>query len=237
MNLRRRVYALLNLGRDNNERRSTNPIDWRILTSLKRSLPRRNWVVFFVEINEGDDNNERRLIRSRFPGARLLGANVREPIMVSPDLAQHVDDVKVQWVPDTAVKHWTPMRSILRVRMDNGETLFGAHYAAGANGQGSRPQKYRGPLQASWDNLYAADVEAEEREHALGRDVTWMKDANAYDLATFPQRPGQRTIVHERTDWGRVWAAAGREARFRRLESVDIALDSHNILRMQGNYR
>lgn len=236
-----KTYGLFNLGRDDKPG-STNKVDLRILRLVKSKMPKKRWVLFFVEINEGDDNNERGLIRQVWPGSRLLdhedpGHNVREPILLSPDLAETVTDVRVFWVPNTAVEHWSPQRSVLRVRLDDGETLMAAHFAAGAHGQGDRPDRAKGPLNDSWDALDRVHRMLEVAEHERGRDVTWMEDRNAYTKARVPDLPGQHTVVHERTDWGKVWAAKNHSAKFMALPETDIGLDSHKLLRQRGTYK
>jgi hypothetical protein len=227
------TYGLVNLGRDD-EPGSTTRIDLRILHIVKEKMPSKRAVVFFVEINEGDDNDEKALIRRVFPNWQLRLASTREPILLSPDWAQCQE--RVRWVGDTAVEHWSPVRSVGRVFLPDNETLFSAHYAAGANGQGDRPSWARGPLQTSWDNLDRVHKQLEQVEYRRGRNVSLMEDRNAYTVKVVRPIPGQRTVVHERTDWGMVRPAEGNRSRFRALAPTRLGLDSHFLLRMQGTY-
>ena len=48
--------------------------------------------------------------------------------------------------------------------------------------------------------------------------------------------PGEDLVVHERTDYGFAYAAAGRAARFREGRSGRAGLDSHGIHTMHGSY-
>jgi hypothetical protein len=236
-----KTYGLVNLGRDKKPG-STSRVDERVLRLVKSKMPKRRWVLYLVEINEGDDNNERALIRKVWPDARLCdrgrdGRVVREPILLSPDLADTVESVRVAWVPDTGVRKWSPQRSIMRVFLDDGEVLEAAHYAAGANGQGSRPNWARGPLDRSWSALDRVHARGDLVMHRGGRNITWMQDRNAYTKMLVPDLGSQRTIVHHRTDWGKVWPAQGHRAIFESLPSVPLGLDSHGLLRMRGTYK
>lgn len=231
-----KTYALLNLGRDKDPDTSTRRIDRDILTKVRNNVPDRRAVIFFCEINEGDDNNELALIREMF-GAdfRIYGAETREPIAVSRDIEKGIE--RVRWIAGTGVPKWSPKRSLLTVDLGD-EVLIGCHRAAGANGQGSRPAWARPLLQFSWNRTARVQARVQKCLHAKARHVTWMQDVNHYNLPLVGIGDDrEQTIVHRATDWGRVWAADGSRARFEALPVVDIGLDSHDLLRMRGGYQ
>ncbi|HEY9473057.1 MAG TPA: hypothetical protein VIS06_04290 [Mycobacteriales bacterium] len=230
-----RHYGLLNLGRDKNPNRSTQRIDRAALRKLRDALggpTATNAVAFLVEINEGDDNDELALAKDVFgKGWACYGESTHEPIFLTRDLASDAI-ARVTWVPDSAVPKWSPRRSVLEVRIP-GETFIAVHPAAGPHTDGDRPEWARGPLRKSWDNTHAAHLKAKRRAHADGDNVTEMCDLNHYDL---PGLPGEVTVVHHRTDYGRAWPARGQVARFRAGKTYPVGIDSHRIVLMHGTY-
>lgn len=231
-----RHYALGNIGRDKNLRKSSRPLDLHALRALRNSVPPEKSAVFLSEINEGDDNDELALVRKIFPKWRIYGRKTREPILLSPD--QPKAKSRVIWVPKSAVTKWSPARSILIVNLaDEDTSLVTSHPAAGANGQGDRPSTVRRPLQVSWNNTIGRRNIVKRNLHRRGRNVVEMLDANAYDLQTLPLMPGEEVVVHDATDWGRVWAAKGYEAEFRKGRSVPFNVDSHDGLVMHGSFK
>jgi hypothetical protein len=228
-----RHFGLLNLGRDKSETRSTQGIDRDALIKLRDALGEKQAAAFLVEINEGDDDDELALAREVFDGWHLYGRTTHEPILLSPD--QPRAKARVLWVPDSAVPHWSPRRSVLEVELaDEPETLVAVHYAAGPHTAGDRPAWARVPLAKSWDNAHLLHMQRKRRAHRLGRNVTEMIDANHYSLRGLA---GESTVVHHRTDYGRAYPADGYAARFRAGETVAISLDSHGIHTMHGTYR
>lgn len=231
-----RNYGLLNLGRDKRPG-STDRVDRDALEALLDLVGDEQAAVFGVEINEGDDNNEFALFRQVFRGwtayAGPPGGHVREPIFLSPD--QPPARWHVVWVPDTAVEHWSPQRSVLKVHLaDEPETLVACHNAAGPHTAGDRPARYRKPLAVSWDRSNAARLRAKQALHRADRNVTEMSDLNHYHLTGLP---GEVTVLHERTDYGFAYAAKGHEARFKAGRSSNAGLDSHGIHTMHGTYK
>jgi hypothetical protein len=227
-----RTYGFLNLGRDKNPNKSTWRIDHMALTLLRDAIGETNAVAFLCEINEGDDNDEMTLLRDTFTGWRCFGHNTREPIVVSPDIAQGAT-ASVEWVSLTSVKHWSPQRSIQRVDLADGETLVGYHPPAGPYTPGTRPAWAQVPLRLSWHRTNSRGLAAKRDAHQAGRNVTSMCDLNRYDLTPLP---GEVEVVHERTDHGWAWAAKGSRAVFRQGESIRVGLDSHQIHTMRGRY-
>lgn len=156
--------------------------------------------------------------------------------MLSPD--QPRAHAHLLWVPNTAVKKWSPRRSVLVVNLaDEDTSVVTSHPAAGANGQGSRPSHARGPLQDSWDAVIDARSRLKRRLHKRGRNVVEMLDANAYDLKTLPLERGEKVVVHDATDWGRVWAANGYVPKFRKGRPIPFNIDSHDGLVMHGSFK
>lgn len=230
--IQRRTYGLFNMGR--RKRGSTAKLDRTMLRRVKDSMPDENAVVFWVEVNEGDDNNELDLIESMFPKWRLMCRSTREPIMVSPDLAEQVKRINVNWLEGTAVRRWSPKRSINSVVLNDGEVLRGYHPPAGPYTVGKRPLWARPLLKRSWDKVHTAAMVGNRRSHEAGLNVTDMFDANHY---TYPlDGGGQQEIIHQRTDYGRAWAAEGFVADFRALSPVEMGIDSHDLQRMVGRY-
>lgn len=231
-----RHYGFGNVGRDKNVKRSSLKLDLDALRGLRDALPEEQSALFLCEINEGDDNNEYKAIREVFPGWKIYGRSTREPILLSPE--QPKARARVVWVPDSSVEKWSPRRSVLLVHLSDEETtLVGSHPAAGANGQGDRPRHVRGPLQTSWDNTIQKRNKLKRANHRRGRNVVEMLDANAYDLRTLPLMPGEKVVVHDATDWGRVWSADGYGANFRKGRKVPFNIDSHDGLVMHGSFK
>lgn len=232
-----RHYGLLNLGRDKNPKRSTDRIDRDALTQLRDLVGGRQAAVFGVEINEGDDNNELALFRKVFHGwtvyAGPAGRRVREPILLSPD--QPPARWHIKWVPGTAVEHWSPPRSVLRVDLaDEPESLVACHNAAGPHTAGDRPARYRKPLADSWARSNRARLLTKRAVHRARRNVTELADLNHYHLEGLP---GEDTVFHERTDYGFAYPAPGYVAAFHNGGSWPAGLDSHGIHTMHGTYR
>lgn len=214
----------------------TTRVDQDALHALHASLPNEDAVVFLCEINEGDDDNEMALVREAFKGwtlyAGTAGQQVREPILTSPDIPKC--RARVTWVPDTAVRNWSPPRSLLTVhRLDRPESYLAMHYPAGAHGQGTRPSWAVPLLDHGWDVCRETHRRHELMLHSRGRDVVYMMDANDYALHLIV---GEETVVHEHTDWGRVLPAGGSQPRFRSLPAVPFHIDSHDGQRMRGTF-
>jgi hypothetical protein len=229
-----RNYGLLNLGRDKKPG-STQRIDRAALVKLRDALggpDAKNAAAFLVEINEGDDNNELALALDVFKGWRCFGEHTHEPIFTTQDIGHHAL-ATVEWVPDTAVQHWSPQRSVLRVELHDHEVLVATHPAAGPHTAAPRPEDAQGPLEVSWDNTQAKHLQVKRRMHAAGRPVTEMCDLNHYSL---PGLPGETTVLHHRTDYGRAWPAKGYQARFRAGKEIRVGIDSHGIQIMHGTY-
>lgn len=231
-----RHYAFGNVGRDKSERSSSRRLDVDALKGLRSKVDNEHSAVFLCEINEGDDNNEMELVRDMFPDWHLYGRETREPILLSPDQPKALS--RVVWIPNSGVEHWSPPRSVLVVHLvDEHTTFLGLHPAAGANGQGDRPAHARNDLQRSWNHTIAKRDEMKRNLHKRGRNVVEMFDSNAYDLKTLPLMTGEKVIVHDATDWGRVWAAKSYEADFRKGASVPFNIDSHDGLTMHGTFK
>ncbi len=231
-----RHFAFGNVGRDKNLARSSRHLDVDALSRLRNKIGNDDAAVFLCEINEGDDNNEIDVIRDIFPNWRLYGSKTREPILLSPD--QPKATPRVVWVDDTAVEKWSPRRSVLALHLGDEETtLVGLHPAAGANGQGDRPAHVRDDLQRSWNKTIAKRNMIKRNLHRRGRNVVEFFDANAYNLNTLPLMEGEKVVVHDATDWGRVWAAKGYKADFRKGASVPFNIDSHDGLTMHGTFK
>lgn len=229
-------YFFGNLGRDKNVNKSSRGLDLHALRGLRRRATNKHTAIFLCEINEGDDNNELELVRKIFPDWKIYGAKTREPILLSPD--QPKAKARVVEVPDSAVKLWSPTRHVTVVHLaDEPVSLVGVHPAAGANGQGDRPVSVRGELQTSWDNAIRKRNAIKRGLHKRGRNVVEMLDANAYNLNTLPLMPGEKVVVHDATDWGRVWAAEGYAPRFRPGKPIPFRIDSHDGLVMHGNFK
>lgn len=229
-----RHYAFGNIGRDKGPK-SSNVVDLDALRAIKNEVPDEECAIQWAEIREGDDNNELGLIHKTFPGWHIYGASTREPIILSPDQPKATS--QIYWVQNSAVRQWSPRRSILVVNLaDEPESLIGVHPAAGANGQGDRPRWAIPLLQTSWDLTIDKRNKIKRRLHARGRNVTEMADLNAYDLKTVPLMPGEHVVWHDQTDWGRVWPAVAFEAHFHNGGTVDFKIDSHDGHLMWGRY-
>lgn len=230
-----RHYALGNIGRDKGPK-SSNRIDLDALLALRVNIPDEQSAIFLCEINEGDDNNEMALVRTTFKGWRVYGAKTREPILLSPDQPRAKSNT--YWVKDSAVRKWSPIRSVLVVHLaDEPESLIGCHPCAGANGQGDRPSWARGPLQTSWDNTIDKMNSIKKRLHLRGRDVTTMIDSNTYDNKTYKLLPNERQVWRDATDVGRVYPALGSKPWFVDGGKVDFKIDSHDGHLMHGRYK
>lgn len=229
-----RHYAFGNIGRRKGPQ-STNVIDMDALMALRVNVPNEETAIFLCEINEGDKNNELKLVQTAFKGWRIYCRRTREPILLSPD--QPKAKSRVLWVPNSAVEHWSPRRSVNIVHLaDEPESLVGGHPAAGANGQGTRPKKYLGPLQVSWDNWNHKFKQVKTRLHKRGRNVTSMLDYNAYNRDVFRLLPGEQVVWNDATDWGLVFPAENQLARFHDGGKVDFKIDSHDGHTMWGRY-
>lgn len=229
-----RHYAFGNIGREKGPK-SSNKIDMDALMALRVNVPDEEAAIFLCEINEGDDNNELKLVQTAFKGWRIYGKKTREPILLSPD--QPKAKSRTIWVPNTAVRAWSPPRSVLIVNLeDEPETLLGYHPAAGANGQGDRPAWAREPLQVSFDNLMDKVVKVKHMLHRRGRNVSSRVDGNAYDKKTARVLTGERVIWNDGTDWGLAYPAPGCVARFHDAGKVDFRIDSHDGHTDWGRY-
>lgn len=226
-----RHYGLLNDGRDKKPG-STERIDRRALVNLRDALGEKQAAAFLCEINEGDDNDEMAEAIDVFDGWTIYGRTTREPVFLSPD--QPRAEARLTWVEGSAVQHWSPRRSVLEINLaDTPETLLATHPAAGPHTPQPRPDWADPLLLTSWDNTVALHVKRKRQAHRRGRNVTWMADMNHHDL---PALPGEITVVHHWTDYGRAYPAAGWEARFREGEAIKVGLDSHQIHIMHGTY-
>jgi hypothetical protein len=230
-----RNYGLLNLGRDKKPG-TTARIDAAAIEEWLHLVGDVQAALFGVEFNEGDDDNElviaRRVLKGWTVYAGPPGHQVREPIFLSPD--QPPARWHVKWVPGTAVEHWSPQRSVLRVDLaDEPESLVACHNAAGPHTAGDRPKRYRQPLEQSWNASNRARVLTKRALHRAGRNVTELADLNHYSL---PGLPGEVTVFHERTDYGFAYAAPGHRAAFHSGGSWPVGLDSHGIHTMHGTY-
>jgi hypothetical protein len=231
-----RHYAFGNVGRDKNLQRSSKHLDTEALSRVRARIGNKSACVILSEINEGDDNNEIELIQRIFEGWRIYGRSTREPILLSPD--QPKATARVVWVPNSAVERWSPRRSVLVVHLgDENTSIVTSHPAAGANGQGDRPRDARQPLQDSWNLTIARRNMIKRNLHKRGRNVVEMLDANAYDLDTLPLMKGEKVVVHDATDWGRVWAAEGYRPEFRKGAAIPFNIDSHDGLTMHGTFK
>jgi hypothetical protein len=200
-------------------------VDKDALAALFDAMPAERWAVLLCEINEGDDNNELALAKRLAPkGSRFYCQRSREPIVLSPDFARARS--RVVWVPDTAVKKWSPPRSINLVHLPGeNTTLIGAHPAAGAY-HGDRPATAKRLLVKSWDKTFATHRLIEESLHARGRHVVWAIDYNRVNLP--PVVTGEREVFADVTDHGRVLPADGWHAETKYLGRVDFRVDSHD---------
>lgn len=229
-----RTYALFNLGR--RKQGSTVKLDRTMIRRIKDALPEDNAVIFWAEVNEGDDNDELVMIREMLPRwTHCVGDEdkpTREPISLSPDI--EVKREHLRWLAETGVRRWSPQRSLLSVVLADGEVLRSWHPPAGPHTVASRPLWARKPLRRSFNVVRQAASEANRATHDAGKPVTYMVDANHY---TYPMDgPGQIQVVHQRTDYGRAWAPEGSRAIFRALSPVEMGIDSHDLLRMVGRY-
>lgn len=231
-----RHFGLINLGRDQRPG-STDRIDERIVEEALELVGDKQAVIFGCEVNEGDDNNELAIFRKVLKGwamyAGPVGKRVREPIFLSPD--QPKARASITWVPHTAVPHWSPQRSVLRVHLDDSKhSLVSCHNAAGPHTVGDRPDRFKAALSRSWENSNGARIRTKRRLHTMRRNVTEMSDLNHYHL---PGMPGEIVVVHERTDYGFAYAAKGFKAEFREGASGVERVDSHRVRTMHGIYQ
>jgi hypothetical protein len=231
-----RHFGMLNLGRDKKPG-TTQRIDRTALEELLELVGDVQAAIFGVEFNEGDDNNELVLARTVFKGwtayAGNPGRRVREPIFLSPD--QPPARWWVRWVSGTAVPHWSPQRSVLKVHLaDEPHSLIACHNAAGPHTAGYRPERYQKPLTASFTRSNHARVQVKQALHRAGRNVTELADLNHYSLAGLP---GEATVFHHRTDYGFAYPADGYTTAFREGRSASAGFDSHGIHTMHGTYR
>lgn len=229
-----RHYAFGNIGRDKGPK-STNRLDMDALMALRVNVPNEQAAIFLCEINEGDDNDELKLVQTAFKGWRIYGRKTREPILLSPD--QPKAKSRVIWVPNTAVRAWSPPRSLLIVNLsDEPESLLGYHPAAGANGQGDRPKWAIEPLQKSFDNLMSVTVAVKRRLHRRGRNVSSRVDGNAYTKQIARVQKGEQVVWNDGTDWGLSWPAEEYIARFHDAGKVPFKIDSHDGHTDWGRY-
>lgn len=219
-------YGFGNVGR------GTNGADRDALEALHAAMPDQRAVVLLCEINEGDANDELALAKRIFRGWTFYCQATREPIALSPDWPRARS--RVVWVPDTAVKKWSPPRSINVVHLP-GEptTVIGGHPAAGAY-HGDRPAAAKAQLVKSWDKTNAAHRLIEASLHERDRNVAWLMDYNRTDLPDVV--PGEQTVFHDVTDWCRVLPAADYRADFRFVRSVPFHVDSHDGLIARGSF-
>lgn len=227
------TYGFGNVGRDGKPGTTTRRVDRVALEALRAGLPDERAVAILVEINEGDDDNELAIARAVFAGWQFFCSETREIAAVTPDFEDAT--ARINWVKDSAVEHWSPQRSInlLHLGDDDPTVLFG-HYAAGAHGQGDRPDWAKPLLDTSWDNTRARHVQVQQRLHLRGHDVVWLADVNNHRV---PRLKGEETIVHKWSDWIRVMPAAGRVANFKALPEIPFHLDSHDGERMRGGFK
>jgi hypothetical protein len=228
-------FGLINLGRDQRPG-STDRIDERIVEECLELVGDEQAAIYGCEVNEGDDNNELAVFRKVLKGWTMYAGppehRVREPIFLSPD--QPAARWGVLWVPNTAVQHWSPQRSVLKVHLtDQRHSLLSCHNAAGPHTVGDRPDRYEEALAVSWEASNSARVKSKRRLHRLRRHVSEMSDLNHYDL---PGLPGEKTVLHERTDYGFAYPARGYEARFHEGQSGVVHVDSHRVRTMHGIY-
>lgn len=229
-----RHFAFGNIGREKGPK-SSNKIDMDALMALRVNIPNEQAAIFLCEINEGDDNNELKLVQTAFKNWRIYGRNTREPILISPD--QPPAKSRVIWVPNTAVREWSPPRSLLIVNLSDEEhTLLGYHPAAGANGQGDRPKWALRPLQTSFDNLMGNVVRVKRRLHKRGRNVSTRVDGNAYNRQDARVLTGERVVWNDATDWGLSYPAEGFVSRFHDNGKVPFNIDSHDGHTDWGRY-
>lgn len=228
-------FGLLNLGRDKRPG-STDRIDEAMIAEALELVGDEQAAIWGVEVNEGDDNNELALFRKVLKGWTMYAGHVtrrvREPVFLSPD--QKPARWSVLWVPNTAVEHWSPQRSVLKVHLlDERHSLLACHNAAGPHTVGTRPRRYRKALEQSWDNSNAARIRAKHRLHVMRRNVTEFSDLNHYHLHGLP---GEETVVHDRTDYGFAYPARGYLAHFHPGPSGVEHVDSHRVRTMNGTY-
>lgn len=229
-------FGLLNLGRDKRPG-STDRIDEEMVREALELIGDEHAALWGVEVNEGDDDNELAIFRKVLKGwtmyAGAAGHRVREPIFLSPDQPDARWDV--DWVPNTAVPHWSPQRSVIKVHLqDESHSLVGCHNAAGPHTAGDRPDRYDQALDLSWSLSDSARVGAKQHLHRRLRNVTEFSDLNHYHLRGLP---GEVTVVHDRTDYGFAYPAKGFEAVFREGLSGRVHVDSHRVRTMHGTYR
>lgn len=227
-------YAFWNDGR--RKHGDTTKLDLVALQTLKDALPKTRTAVFLTEINEGDDNNELAAAREVFDGWQVHagphGRRVREPILLSPDFADARSSVI--WIPNTAVKHWSPQRSLLTVHLpDEPVSLLAIHYPAGPFTPAPRPNWAEDDLLHSWRMCHQTHVRHQRALHNEGRNIVWMMDVNNRN---FVHIPGEQTVVNHWTDWGRVYPAAGYGTQFKALPPVDLHVDEHDGQRMRGRF-
>lgn len=211
----------------------TTPLDLDALRALHEAVGDEQAAVALAEINEGDDNDELALVLRVFKGWSLYGRTTREPVLLSPD--QPRAQAVVVWVPDTAVKHWSPPRSWLTVNLaDEPTSILSGHPPAGAHGQGDRPAAAKPLLDKGFDNMRVVKGRRVAHLHDRGRNVVAMTDENDYKLPDI--HPRVQTVWHDRTDYGQVIPARGWTAEFRAGRQVDFRLDSHDGHTMHGRF-
>src|SRR5690348_7671234 len=74
-----------NLGRDKNPHKTTKWLDRQAIQNLHAATPDWQAAVVLCEVNEGDDDDELKLVLNEFRGWRLYGRTTREPVLLSPD--------------------------------------------------------------------------------------------------------------------------------------------------------
>lgn len=229
-----RHYAFGNFGRDKDPNKSSRGIDYDALRALKAAIPEEKSAVILAEINEGDDNNEYHAIRQTFKGWRLYFRGTREPILLSPDNPRAKGTVF--WVNGTAVPNWSPRRSINVLRLsDESEAIVTCHPAAGANGQGDRPDWARPLLNRSFDLTLSRRNIIKTRLNNNGWNVTELSDLNSYRFRR-DRINRERLIWRDSTDYGIAMPTRGFSARFKHVETIDFNIDSHDGHIMRGRY-
>jgi hypothetical protein len=229
-----RTFAFGNIGRDKDPNKNSRPLDYDALRALKSELPDEKTAVILCEINEGDDNNEYHAIRQTFKGWRLYFRNTREPILLSPDNPPAKGTV--HWVANSAVEKWSPRRSINVLKLqDERQVLLTCHPAAGANGQGARPQWARPLLQRSFDLTLERRKLIKQRLNKNGWNVTELSDLNSY-LFWRDSILRERLIFRDATDYGIVMPSLHYNASFHHVRKVNFNIDSHDGHIMRGRY-
>jgi hypothetical protein len=232
-----RHVVFFNCGRDKDNKKSSAPLDAAALQRALDLVGDTQAAFFGAEFNEGDDNNELALLAHIFKGWTLYaghpGHRVREPILLSPDLPKA--RWGVTWVAGTAVPHWSPLRSILRVHLAGVDhSLVNWHNAAGPYTPAPRPERYREPLAKSWHLSQSAGETAKRQLHTKKRHVTQFSDLNRDDPKTLN---GEVEVVSVQTDHGYAFPAPGFDSTWKAGKTAPGHIDSHRILTMHGTYR